>query len=163
MKKILLISDTHSFFDDRLLKHIENADEIWHAGDIGSIEVLEKIESLKAIRAVFGNIDDHKIRVTLPKNNIFILEGVKVFMTHIGGKVGRYNHEALRDAQLEYPQLFICGHSHILQIMFDKKNNWLYLNPGAMGKYGIQTVQTTLSFELNEGKIENMNLIEFVK
>ena len=161
MKKILLISDTHNHLEPRLLKYIDEVDEVWHAGDIGSLELLDQLVALKTTRSVYGNIDGATVRRVAPKNLSFELEGMKVFMTHIGGKVGHYVASAHSDAQLHQPHIFICGHSHILQVRFDKKNNWLYLNPGAMGQYGIHVVQTALSFELEAGKIQNMNVIEF--
>lgn len=163
MKKILLLSDTHSYLDDRILAHVAEADEVWHAGDIGSLDVTDKITQLKPLRAVYGNIDDHEARVSFPLHNRFTLEGVDVWITHIGGYPGKYNPSIREELQTNPPKLFICGHSHILKVMPDKKLGLIHMNPGAVGKHGFHQVRTMLRFQLNQGAIENLEVIEFKK
>ena len=163
MKKILLLSDTHSYIDDRILEYAQQADEIWHAGDIGDISVTDQLAKIKPLRAVYGNIDDHKARAEFPLNNRFVVENVDVWITHIGGYPGKYNPAIRKEITDNPPKLFICGHSHILKVMPDKKLGLLHMNPGAVGKHGFQKVRTMLRFELNEGKIENLEVIEFKK
>lgn len=163
MKKILLLSDTHSYIDDRILEYAQQADEIWHAGDIGDISVTDSLAKIKPLRAVYGNIDDNKARTEFPLNNRFTLEGVDVWMTHIGGYPGKYNPAIRKEITENPPKLFICGHSHILKVMPDKQLNLIHMNPGAVGKHGFQKVRTMLRFELNDGKIENLEVIEFKK
>ena len=163
MKKILLLSDTHSYIDDRILEYVQQADEIWHAGDIGDISVTDKLAEIKPLRAVYGNIDDNKARAEFPLNNRFTLEGVDVWITHIGGYPGKYNPAIRKEIEENPPKLFICGHSHILKVMPDKQLGLIHMNPGAVGKHGFQKVRTMLRFELNKGKIENLEVIEFKK
>ena len=163
MKKILLLSDTHSYIDDRILDYAQQADEIWHAGDIGDISVTDKLAEIKPLRAVYGNIDDNKARAEFPLNNRFTLEGVNVWITHIGGYPGKYNPAIRKEITENPPKLFICGHSHILKVMPDKQLGLIHMNPGAVGKHGFQKVRTMLRFELNNGKIENLEVIEFKK
>ncbi|MDM1548429.1 metallophosphoesterase family protein [Empedobacter falsenii] len=163
MKKILLLSDTHSYIDNRILEYAQQADEIWHAGDIGDISVTDKLAEIKPLRAVYGNIDDNKARAEFPLNNRFTLEGVDVWITHIGGYPGKYNPAIRKEITENPPKLFICGHSHILKVMPDKQLGLIHMNPGAVGKHGFQKVRTMLRFELNEGKIENLEVIEFKK
>lgn len=161
MKKILLLSDTHSYIDDRILDYAKQADEIWHAGDIGDISVADKLAAIKPLRAVYGNIDDQKVRAEFPLNNRFVLEGVDVWITHIGGYPPKYNPATRVELHTNPPKLFICGHSHILKVMPDKQLGLIHMNPGAVGKHGFQKVRTMLRFELNNGKIENLEVIEF--
>ena len=123
MIKILLLSDTHSHIDDTIVKYVNQADEVWHAGDIGSLVVTDTIKSLKPLRAVFGNIDDDKARMEFPLNNRFMCEGVDVWITHIGGYPGKYNQAIREELSANPPKLFICGHSHILKVQFDKSLN----------------------------------------
>ncbi len=163
MKKILLLSDTHSYIDDRILEYAQQADEIWHAGDIGDISVTDKLAEIKPLRAVYGNIDDNKAREEFPLNNRFTLEGVDIWITHIGGYPGKYNPTIRKEITENPPKLFICGHSHILKVMPDKQLGLIHMNPGAVGKHGFQKVRTMLRFELNKGKIENLEVIEFKK
>ncbi len=160
MKKILLVSDTHSFIDEQILKYVRQADEVWHAGDIGSLEVADAISKLKPFRAVYGNIDDKLTRVEYPLNNIFEVENVKVVMTHIAGYPTKYSVRAKRLIQTHRPKLFVCGHSHILKVQYDNTLSVLHLNPGACGKYGFHTIRTMLRFELDNGDIKNMEIIE---
>lgn len=163
MKKILLISDTHSYIDEQILKFVKQADEVWHAGDIGDLEVTDTIKELKPLRAVYGNIDNKDARAEFKLDNKFIVEGVSVWITHIGGYPNKYNQRVRDDLQMNPPKLFICGHSHILKVQFDKKLNLLYLNPGACGKHGFHKVRTMLRFELDKGEIRNMEIIELAK
>lgn len=160
MKKILLISDTHSHFDDKLIKHIESVDEVWHAGDIGDIELCKNIEKLKPLKAVSGNIDGANINTIYPENLIFICEEVKVFMTHIGGYPGKYNPAAKKVLLNEKPSLFICGHSHILKVMFDKELNLLHMNPGSCGREGFHKIKTAIRFTIDGDEIKNAEVIE---
>ena len=163
MRKILLISDTHSWLDEKLFKYIQSVDEVWHAGDIGDVSVCHEIEKLKPLKAVFGNIDGQEARKLYPENNIFMCEGVKVFITHIGGYPNRYNLEAKKIIEQEKPKLFICGNSHILKVMYDKKYNLLHLNPGACGKHGFHQIKTVLRFAIDSIEIKNMEIIELGK
>lgn len=163
MTKILLLSDTHSHIDDAILKYVRSVDEVWHAGDIGAIEVAEAIEAIKPLRAVYGNIDDHKVRATYPEIQNFTVEGVKVWMIHIGGYPGRYSSGVKEFLDIEKPKLFISGHSHILKVMPDKKRNILHMNPGAVGKSGYHKVRTMLRFEIEGGTIKNLEVIEWVR
>lgn len=160
MIKILLLSDTHSHMDDTILKYIKQADEVWHAGDIGNLEVTDAIKALKPLRAVYGNIDDAKARVEFPEHNRFMCEDVDVLITHIGGYPGRYNMRIKDMIHQNPPKLFICGHSHILKVMPDKKLNLLHMNPGAIGKQGFQKVRTMLRFTIEGSKIDNLEVIE---
>jgi len=145
------------------LEYAQQADEIWHAGDIGDISVTDKLAEIKPLRAVYGNIDDNKARAEFPLNNRFTLEGVDVWITHIGGYPGKYNPAIRKEITENPPKLFICGHSHILKVMPDKQLGLIHMNPGAVGKHGFQKVRTMLRFELNEGRIENLEVIEFKK
>ena len=160
MKKILLLSDTHSFIDDGILKYAKKADEIWHAGDIGNIDVYDKLEKITKTRAVYGNIDDYVIRSAIKEVNTFICEKVKVSMIHIAGKPPYYNRKSKLIIRQEKPKIFICGHSHILKVEFDKVNNVLFMNPGAAGRHGFHKKRTMIRFEISEEKIENMDIIE---
>ncbi|HFS67367.1 MAG TPA: metallophosphoesterase [Flavobacteriia bacterium] len=163
MKKILLLSDTHSFIDDQILKFVKQADEVWHAGDVGSINVIKEIQKFTSVRGVYGNIDGKEIRTLFPLDNKFLLEGIKVWITHIGGYPKRYDKRIKNEIQKNTPDLFISGHSHILKVMPDKKLNLLHMNPGAAGKHGFQKVRTMLRFELDNGKIQNLEVIELEK
>ena len=161
MKKILLLSDTHGHMDDAILKHVKEADEVWHAGDIGSIAVTDAIKELKPLRAVYGNIDNAEIRSEFPLNNRFVCEGVDVWITHIGGYPGRYSPAIREDIRRDPPRLFITGHSHILKVMNDKTLGLLHMNPGAIGKHGFQKVRTMLRFTISGAEIGNLEVIEF--
>jgi len=161
MKKILLISDTHGYIDEKIIKYANQVDEIWHAGDIGSINVTDKLKKIKQLRGVFGNIDDQKIRAEFPLHNRFMCEKVNVWITHIGGYPKKYNSKILEELKSNPPDLFICGHSHILKVINDKKLGLLHINPGAIGKYGLHSVRTMVQFEINGKKIENLSVIEF--
>jgi len=161
MKKILLLSDTHSYIDDAILKHVKQADEVWHAGDIGDLNVTNQIKKLKPLKAVFGNIDGHDARAEFPENNRFFCENVDVWMTHIGGYPNRYDIRIREALKNNPPDLFICGHSHILKVMPDKKLNLLHMNPGAVGKYGFHKVRTMLRFVIDGSHIKDLEVIEF--
>ncbi len=160
MKKILLLSDTHGFLDQRIQNYAEKVDEIWHAGDIGKISILNRLESIRPVRAVYGNIDSHEIRKQAPEILNFECEGVNVLMIHIAGYPGCYNSRVKHLIKLEKPKLFICGHSHILKIMQDKKNSHLHMNPGAAGISGFHKIRTLLRFSLHKGEIKNLEVIE---
>lgn len=158
--KILLLSDTHSYIDDRIISYAQQADEIWHAGDIGDLKVTDTLKKIKPLRAVYGNIDDKEARLEFPLNNRFVCEGMDVWITHIGGYPDKYNIEIREEIKQNPPQIFICGHSHILKVQFDKKLNCLHLNPGAAGTHGFHQMRTMLRFEINAGKISNLEVIE---
>lgn len=160
MKKIGLMSDTHSSIPDSLFKYFDGVDEIWHAGDIGTLEVIEKIENFKPTKAVFGNIDAKEVRFVYPENLRFDCEGMDVLITHIGGYPGRYNKRVTEMFETNPPGLFICGHSHILKVMMDKKYNFLHMNPGACGNIGIHKVKTILRFSIHEGAVLDLEAIE---
>ncbi len=163
MKKILLLSDTHSFMDDKMLNYCHQADEVWHAGDIGNIKVTDRIKNVTKLRAVYGNIDDVTIRNEFSLDQRFTLENVKVWMTHIGGYPNRYDYRIKNEIKNDPPDLFISGHSHILKVQFDKKLNLLHMNPGASGKYGIHNIRTMLKFEIDNSDIRNLEIIELEK
>lgn len=160
MKRILLISDTHSHLDAGLIKHIEAANEVWHAGDIGNIEVTDNIKKIKPLRAVYGNIDDAGARKEFPKNLIFVCEGVKVFITHICGQPTNYLKEVKDILVVEKPKLFICGHSHILKVMYQQQYELLHMNPGACGIHGFHQVKTALRFVIDKDEIKDLAIIE---
>jgi len=163
LKKILLLSDTHSFLDEKILKYVRLADEVWHAGDIGNLNVTDEIKKLKPLQAVFGNIDDDKARMEFPLNNRFWCEEVDVLITHIGGYPGKYNQAIRSELQSNPPKLFICGHSHILKVQFDKSLNLLHMNPGAAGISGFHQVRTMLRFVIDGAKIKDLEIIEMEK
>ena len=160
MKKIVLLSDTHSHIDDTILKYVKLADEVWHAGDIGDLKVTDTIKKLKPLRAVFGNIDNHEARLEFPLNNRFLCEGVDVLITHIGGYPGKYSPAIREEITQNPPKLFVCGHSHILKVIFDKKLNCLHMNPGAAGISGFHQKRTMLRFEIDDEKIQSLEIIE---
>ena len=162
MKKILLLSDTHSHIDEAILKYARQADEIWHAGDIGTLKVTDALAKIKPVRAVYGNIDDHVIQKEFPENNRFFCEGVDVWLTHIGGYPGKYEKGIRKEINDNPPKLFICGHSHILKVMPDRDLDLLHMNPGAIGHHGIHHIRTLLTFQINAGKISDVKAIELV-
>jgi uncharacterized protein len=163
LKKILLISDTHHYLDPGLIKHIQSSDEVWHAGDIGGPGISRQIQDYVPLKAVYGNIDGQDIRGLFPEDLIFICEGVKVLMTHIGGYPGNYPSRIRSLILLHRPKLFISGHSHILKIMFDKEFNLLHINPGAAGVQGFHLVKTAVRFEIEGEEIKNPAVIELGK
>ena len=160
MRKILLLSDTHSFMDEKIINYCKEVDEVWHAGDIGSLEVTNKIQEVSQLRAVFGNIDNKDIRSEFPLDNKFSIEGVNTWMTHIGGYPYRYDKRIRESISLRPPKLFISGHSHILKVQFDKKLNLLHMNPGAAGKHGFHKVRTMLRFQVEDSNIKKLEVIE---
>lgn len=160
MKKILLLSDTHSHIDDVILKYVRMADEVWHAGDIGNSLVTDEISKLKPLKAVYGNIDDANMRLSFPLNQRFMCEKMDIWITHIGGYPSKYNKKISSELYKNPPHIFICGHSHILKVQFDKKINTLHMNPGAAGIYGFHQVRTMLRFEIHEDQIKNLEIIE---
>lgn len=163
MTKILLLSDTHSYIDDDILKYVKQADEVWHAGDIGDLKVTDAIKKLKPLRAVYGNIDNNKARVEFPEHNRFMCEEVDVWITHIGGYPPKYNMRTRELIKENPPKIFISGHSHILKVMPDKRYNLIHMNPGAVGKHGFHKVRTMLRFTIDGKIIDNLEVIEFPK
>ena len=160
MKARGVLSDTHGCWDDKFEVHFATCDEIWHAGDIGSLSLAERFEGLKPFRAVHGNIDDGPTRAAYPAITRFRLEGVDIMIKHIGGYPGRYDPSIRAQLKASPPQLFIAGHSHILKVMYDKKLKCLHMNPGAAGWYGIHQVRTLLRFVLDNGNIRDLKVIE---
>lgn len=163
MTQIGLISDTHSYLDDAVFKHFENCDEIWHAGDFGNVEVADRLSAIKPLRGVYGNIDGTEVRKTFPEHLRFTCEKVDVWITHIGGYPGRYNPAIRQEIYTKPPKLFICGHSHILKVMFDEKIKCLHINPGAAGKQGWHKVRTLIKFCISDEKIHTLEAIELLK
>ena len=162
--KIGLISDTHSYLDEKVFQYFNECDEIWHAGDIGDREVIDRLSKFKPVRAVYGNIDGSEIRVKYPEKLVFEIDGFKIYMIHIGGTPPRYAKGVKTDLKKELPQLFICGHSHILKVMPDEGlNKMLYMNPGAAGRQGFHKMRTLLRFEIIEGTLKNLEVIELGK
>ena len=160
MKKILLLSDTHSHIDERILHFVSEADEVWHAGDIGDLAVTDAISALKPLRAVYGNIDDHKARSSFPLDLKFDCEGMKVWITHIGGYPGKYNQRIRTEIKQNPPQIFIAGHSHILKVQWDKSIQCMHLNPGACGVSGFHQMRTMLRFSIDKGSLKDLEVIE---
>ncbi len=163
MQRIALLSDTHNYLDGKLYKYIECCDQIWHAGDIGTLAIMDELAKLKPVVAVYGNIDGTDIRKVYPKNQLFYCEDVKVFMTHIGGYPNRYSKEVLLTIQKEHPNLFICGHSHILKVMYDQGNSLLHINPGAVGNHGFHSIKTLVRFTIDKKNISDLEVIELGK
>jgi len=162
--KIGLLSDTHSWLDDRVFHYFEDCDEVWHAGDTGTGAVAQRLAVFKPLRAVHGNIDGQNIRINYPQDQQFVCEGLQVWMTHIGGKPPLYTPSVRTVLQQRVPDIFVCGHSHILCVMHDPKYPpLLYLNPGAAGQEGFHKVHTLLRFELSDKKISHMQAIELGK
>lgn len=163
--KIGLISDTHGFWDDNILQYFKDCDEIWHAGDVGETgQIIENLNKIAPTLVVYGNIDTPEFQRTYPENLFIEREGVKIFMTHIGGKPPSYNPRVRKLIESEKPNVFICGHSHILRAMPDPKHgNLLYLNPGAAGNQGFHKIRTMMRFEINKGKVEKLEVIELGK
>ena len=160
MKKILLLSDSHGYIDKKIIKYFDDIDQVWHAGDIGNIKVCETILKTKPLKAVFGNIDNFEIREKFQENLNFHCEGLKIYITHIGGYPGNYNKRIKKVIEETRPNVFICGHSHILKVIYDKKNDLLHMNPGACGLQGFHKKRTMLKFNIENKKITNLNVIE---
>lgn len=160
MKRIGLLSDTHGYWDDRYVKYFESCDEIWHAGDIGSLELAERLAAVRPLRAVYGNIDGHDIRIRYPETARFTVDGADVLMKHIGGYPGKYDPSIRGQILVHPPKLFISGHSHILKVQYDKTLRLLHVNPGAAGKYGFHKVRTLVRFTIDKGSFSDMEVIE---
>ncbi len=158
--KILLLSDTHSHIDDWILKHVSWADEIWHAGDIGDLTVTDAISSIKPLQAVWGNIDNATARQQFSEHNRFQRDGLDIWITHIGGYPGRYNTRVRDLIHHNPPDIFICGHSHILKVVRDKKLDLIHFNPGAAGMHGFHKKRTMLRFEIVQGELQNLEVVE---
>lgn len=163
MKKIGLMSDTHGYIDPKVYMYFKDVDEIWHAGDVGSIKVVDELRKFKPLKGVYGNIDDHLVRSELPEFNRFLCEEVDVLITHIGGKPGKYSKPALEVIEKNPPNLFICGHSHILFVQMDRRYNMLWMNPGACGFKGFHQVKTLLRFSISGKEIHSLEAIEIGK
>lgn len=162
--KIGLLSDTHSYLDPTIAEHFKNCDEIWHAGDIGEASLLTRLQETKPTKAVFGNIETVEMQRSLPEDLWFTCEGLVVWMTHIGGAPPNYNPRIKKILKERIPDIFICGHSHILRVMRDPKfNNMLYINPGAAGNHGFHHMKTILRFDLEQKQMKNMEVIELGK
>jgi putative phosphoesterase len=163
MKRIGLMSDTHSFLDPKIYTYFADVDEIWHAGDVGSIEIIDELRKFKPLKGVYGNIDDYSIRKEFPEFERFKCEDVEVLITHIGGRPGKYSKPALEELNKKSPKLFICGHSHILLVKMDPKFNMLCMNPGACGLKGFHTVKTLLRFSISGDRIHDLEVVEMGK
>ncbi|MBX2970144.1 MAG: metallophosphoesterase family protein [Cyclobacteriaceae bacterium] len=162
--RIGLLSDTHGFLDQAVFEHFKNCDEVWHAGDIGDETLLKQLELFKPVRVVFGNIDERPLQQKLPEDLWFTIEGLTIWMTHIGGVPPNYNPRIKKILTGRIPDIFICGHSHILRIKKDPKyNNMLYINPGAAGNQGFHHIKTLVRFELKEKEIKKLEVIELGK
>ncbi|MFI3262449.1 MAG: metallophosphoesterase family protein [Rikenellaceae bacterium] len=161
MKKIGIISDTHTTFDSKMRDFLKDCDEVWHAGDIGNIQTFDKLASFKPLRAVYGNIDGHTVRLTTKEILKFECEGVRVLMTHIGGYPTHYYTDFKNVIMINKPDLVITGHSHILKVMYDKKLNHLHINPGAAGNSGFHKVRTAIRLKLDKGNISDLEVCEW--
>jgi putative phosphoesterase len=163
MTKIGILSDTHAWIDERLFAHFSECDELWHCGDWGSLQAVNRLRDFKPVRAVWGNIDGYEIRSEFPQHNRFKCENVDVWLTHIGGYPGKYAPEVRPGIFSNPPKLFVCGHSHILKVKYDTNLDLLHINPGAAGKYGFHLVQTIVRLEIDGDAIKNLEVIEMVK
>ena len=163
MTTIGLLSDTHNYLHPRIIEFFKNCDEIWHAGDMGNISIADELAKLKPFKAVYGNIDGQDVRTVYSKELRFMCEDVDVWITHIGGYPGKYNPEIKNRIIADPPKLFICGHSHILKVIYDKKLNLLHINPGAAGKYGLHNIITAVRFVIDREKIKDLEIIELEK
>lgn len=161
--RIGLLSDTHGWLDPAVFDYFAECDEVWHAGDIGTMDVLEQLEAFRPVRAVYGNIDDAQIRTATVENQIFTLEGLSVVMTHIGGYPGRYNARVRELLDTHQPDLYICGHSHILKVMPDHKRQLLHINPGACGRHGFHKMRTLVRFAIRDEKVTDLEVVELGK
>jgi len=160
MLRIGLLSDTHGYFDDRINEYFGTCHEIWHAGDIGDLEIIRKLKRIASVVAVYGNIDGGTIRASFPVHQRQVREGMDIWMTHIGGYPGNYDPKIRQDMYENPPGLFISGHSHILKVMPDKKLGLLHMNPGAAGRHGLHKVRTLLRFEVDGGRVDQVDVIE---
>ncbi|HEX6224569.1 MAG TPA: metallophosphoesterase family protein [Chryseolinea sp.] len=161
MVKVGLLSDTHGYLDPKVFQHFKDCDEVWHAGDIGTSALAEALENFKPLKAVYGNIDDKRLQAKFPEDLFFTCEEINVWITHIGGVPPTYNSRIKKMLKTNIPNLFICGHSHILRIKRDPKfNNMLYVNPGAAGNQGFHSMKTLIRFDVNGNAIQNMEVVE---
>jgi len=163
MIRIGLLSDTHNYLNPAVFEHFKDCDEVWHAGDIGSLPIIDAIAEFKPVRAVYGNIDGTDIRKSFPEHLMFKCEDMKVWITHIGGYPNRYDNRVKTLINKNPPDLFICGHSHILKVIYDKKLRLLHINPGAAGKYGFQKVSTLIRFSIDKNEVKDLQVIELGK
>jgi uncharacterized protein len=163
MKRIVLLSDTHGYLDPKITGYLEGCDEVWHAGDLGTIAVTDELQRHKPVKAVYGNIDGQDVRKVWPKDQRFMCEAVDVWITHIGGYPGHYAPDVRVKLHAAPPKLFICGHSHILKVMYDKKLGFLHINPGAAGISGFHQVRTLVRFTIDGKEIKNMDVVELGK
>lgn len=164
MTRIVLLSDTHGFLDDQLLPFLKTCDEIWHAGDFGNVSVYEELVKFNVpFRAVYGNIDGNELRYALPENFSWEVEGMSIYMTHIGGYPGKYSGNIQKILREQKPGIFVCGHSHILRVIYDKNFQLLYLNPGAAGREGFHQIRTALKFSISDSEVKDMQVIELGK
>lgn len=155
-----MLSDTHGYIDNRILDHSKGCDEIWHAGDIGDLKVTDALSEIAPVKAVYGNIDNARIRTVFPLTQIFSCEGLNVYITHIGGYPGRYKPGIGNELKINQSGLFICGHSHILKVIRDPSLNLLHINPGAAGISGFHKIRTLVKFKINQGRIEELAAVE---
>ena len=160
MMKVGLLSDTHGWWDEKFLELFESSDEIWHAGDIGSVEVAEKLAAFRPFRAVYGNIDGQEIRRMFPQVNRFTVEGTEVLIKHIGGYPGKYDPSIIGSLMARPPKLLISGHSHILKVKYDKTLDMLHINPGAAGRSGFHKVRTLVRFVIDNGMFKDLEVVE---
>ncbi len=160
MLQIGILSDTHGFVHPRVLDFLSGVDEIWHAGDMGNAGIARQLRELKPLRAVYGNIDGQDVRIEFPESQVFMAEQVKVLLTHIGGYPGRYDPRARLLIEREKPKLFVCGHSHILKVIYDKKHDLLHINPGAAGKYGIHKSITAVRLIIDQGNMRDLEVVD---
>lgn len=158
--KIGVLSDTHSFLDEKIFAHFVNCDEIWHAGDFGDYKIIEQLKNFKPLRGVYGNIDDRNISAEFPEQSVFYVEEIKVMIRHIGGYPPKYNKATKEQLLIHQPKIFVTGHSHILKIIYDASMQCLHINPGAAGKQGWQKVRTIVRFEIDKSDIKNCEVIE---
>ncbi len=162
--RVGLISDTHGFLDTKVFDYFEKCDEVWHAGDVGSVDIIEALRAFKPLKGVYGNIDDLQVQSLFPEDQKFNCEGFSIWMTHIGGAPPRYNPRVKKELALSVPDIFICGHSHILRIKRDPTfSNMLYLNPGAAGNHGFHTMRTIVRFTLEQKAIRDLEVIDLGK
>jgi putative phosphoesterase len=160
LKTIGLLSDTHSDISDKILDFFSNVNEIWHAGDIGSMDVVNQLQAIKPLKAVYGNIDDYKIRQEFPEIMEFMCESIAVLMIHIGGYPGKYEKKVIDILKTKSFDLFISGHSHILKVIYDKKYEMMHINPGAAGKNGFHNVRTAVKFNIDGKELKNLQIFE---
>lgn len=160
MKNIGLLSDTHGFIHPRIINFFKDCDELWHAGDIGNLHTADELAGFKPFTAVYGNIDNHEVRAVYPESTRFYCEETEVLITHIGGYPGNYDQRIRPILKTKTPDLFICGHSHILKVIYDKQFHMLHMNPGAAGKSGFHQLITALRFEIDGKRIQNLEILE---